>query len=293
MPFDSATVIVLREPRPGVCEVLLLERHAESRAFAGAHVFPGGRVDPDDRADLFATVSPGLSPEAAVQRLGETLPPTAALAFWIAAIRELFEEAGVLLAARGGTPLDFHDTACRDHFGTRRAALLAGSLSFTELIRCENLTLTTDELVYFSRWITPTNAPRRFDARFFVTRLPAGQEPLHDQRETISSIWHTPADALAGGEQGRLTLAPPTVRTLEDLRELGTVERILAATRSRPFPPILPKVVAVAGRMTILYPGDAAYTAVGAHSTLANDPPGGRNRVVLDGGRWHGRRDDP
>jgi len=197
-PADSAAVIVLRDAGRH-SEVLLVERHAASRAFAGAHVFPGGVVDPGDGAAVLQDAS-ALSAAAAADRLRETDAPVAALAFWIAAIRELFEEAGLLLARRHGTPLRFDDDAVRTRFRAHRAALLAGSTTFAEIVATERLELATDALHYFSRWITPVNVPRRYDARFFVAPLPPGQEPLHDERETISTVWLAPRAAL---EQAR------------------------------------------------------------------------------------------
>jgi 8-oxo-dGTP pyrophosphatase MutT (NUDIX family) len=285
-PADSATVIVLRDASAASCEVLLVRRHADSRAFAGAHVFPGGRVDDTDAGDAIQARCADLTAAAAVARLGETLAPTAALAFWVAAIRELFEETGILLADADGQPVRFADAGVQARFRAHRAALLAGTCTFAELVARERLALATDRLEYFSRWITPVTAPRRYDARFFVARLPADQEPLHDARETTAADWFTPADALARAQQGALTLTPPTMRTLEDLEALGSRDAIFAAARARRFTAILPKVVEVGGRMTILYPGDAAYEHATPGVPAADDVAGARNRVVLDGGAW-------
>jgi len=258
-PADSATVILLRESAGSECEVLLVQRHADSRAFAGAHVFPGGRVDAADAAATVQARSAGVSPESARARLAEGLAPAASLAFWVAAIRELFEETGILLADRDGVPVGLSDPTVGARFAVHRAALLAGTRTFEQMLAHERLALATDRVEYFSRWITPVTAPRRYDARFFVARLPEGQEPLHDARETTAADWFTPAGALASARAGTLTLTPPTVRTLEDLTALSHCEAIFAAARERRFPAILPKVVQVDGRMTILYPGDAAY----------------------------------
>lgn len=213
--------MVVRESGSSL-EVLLVARRAESRAFGGAHVFPGGLVDAadDDPALLAATNPAPAGGKAATE-------PRPALR--IAAVRELFEEAGVLLATVEGQPLRFDDDAIRRRFGELRQALLAGARSFADIVREERLRLLTDQLLYFSRWITPTQAPRRYDARFFVVPAPAHQAPLHDARETTSAEWWTPADALAGAAGGSVVLTPPTARTLEDLVELASLERVLAS----------------------------------------------------------------
>ena len=289
LPIDSATVIVLREVNDA-CQVLLVERHAESRAFAGAHVFPGGRVDAADAAALLHGVSPRLAPRAAAARLGEGIAPAAALAFWVAAIRELFEEAGLLLARVDGLPVSFSDAPTRGRFAAQRAAILAGETSFADVVAAERLELATDSLHYFSRWITPVNAPRRYDARFFVAHVPAGQAPLHDDRETISTVWLTPRAALAEARIGKMILAPPTVRTLDDLAVLGTLPCILAAADARTVTPILPKPVQIDGCTAVLYPGDAEYDAAMPGASLLDDGAGRRNRAIMRDGGWRSIR---
>jgi len=288
-PIDSATVILLREPDPETCEVLLVERHAESRAFAGAYVFPGGRIDEADR-DPVIQAAARLDPTQATARLGEDLPPPDALAFWIAAIRELFEEAGILLAGIAGAPVDFSDPEAETRFASARSALLAGALTFRELVERERLELATDMLWYFSRWITPLHAPRRYDARFFVARLPLGQTPLHDDRETTAASWFTPADALSRAASGDLILTPPTTRTLVDLHQLGSSTRIVESTQSRPVSPILPRVVNIGGRTTLLYPGDTDYERPTPLATTDDAHAGPLNRLVMEGSSWRSVR---
>jgi len=285
-PADSAAVIVIRESAAAGCEVLLVERHADSRAFAGAHVFPGGRVDAADTAAALQTSCIDLTPDAARARLGETLPAPRALAFWIAALRELFEETGILLASVNGVPVRFADPAVHARFRAHRASLLRGESTFADVVQREGLRLTTDRLEYFSRWITPVNAPRRYDARFFVARLPAGQAPQHDARETTAAEWFAPSAALERAHAGTLTLTPPTMRTLEDLQLLGTCDAIFTAARARPVAAILPKIVELGGRTTILYPGDAAYENATPGAAVDDALAGARNRLVLDGGAW-------
>jgi 8-oxo-dGTP pyrophosphatase MutT (NUDIX family) len=286
-PADSATVVLLREAAPDRVEVLLVARHAQSRAFAGAHVFPGGLVDDADRSDeLVRAVTPHMSPAAARTTLGEDLDPAAALAFWVATIRELFEEAGILLADADGAPVRFTDPATRDRFATHRRALLDGALTFGTLVARERLVLRADALGYYSRWITPVQAPRRYDARFFFARVPPDQTPLHDDRETTSAEWMTPADALAGAAAGSLVLTPPTARTLEDLIDLGSLATILASTKGRHVTPILPKVVQIGDRMGVLYPGDVDYAGAESGTALPAESPGPFNRVIMDDAGW-------
>jgi 8-oxo-dGTP pyrophosphatase MutT (NUDIX family) len=298
-PADSATVIVLRAAPAdgarvarGACEVLLVERHAQSRAFAGASVFPGGLVDADDADPRLLAASPHVTPSQALLRLGESLREEAALTFWIAAVRELFEETGVLLADREDAPLDHAVTETRTWMHRQRLAILSGEVGFAEVIARERLVLRTEDLHYFSRWITPIVAPRRYDARFFVAELPRGQEPLHDERETIATIWITPDDAIARAEARTLTLAPPTLRTLQELRELGSVTAILEASRARTVTPILPRMTSIEGEPAILYPNDVEYDAGGPGvATSGTAAASARfDRMVMRDGVWRSIR---
>ncbi len=288
-PADSATVIVLRAPAPGPCEVLLVERHAQSRAFAGASVFPGGLVDAADTDPRLLGASPGLSAARASSRLGEPLASETALAFWIAAIRELFEETGILLATRDGAPLTQADESTRAWMAKRRQALLEGDLTFGAMVTEDGLVLLTSHLHYFSRWITPLAAPRRYDARFFVARLPEGQEPLHDERETTATLWIRPADAIARAQAGTLTLAPPTLRTLDELDELGTIDAIIGATHDRKVAAIVPRMMSVEGNPAVLYPGDADYYRADpsvAPPSAGAPAPGVFDRMLMVDGVW-------
>jgi 8-oxo-dGTP pyrophosphatase MutT (NUDIX family) len=209
-----------------------------------------------------------------------------AATFRIAAIRELFEEAGILLAAVDGTPVRFTESATHERFSAHRRSLLDGAFDFVELVRRERLTLSGDALHYFSRWITPVQAPRRYDARFFVALAPAGQTPLHDDRETTSAEWIAPADALARAAAGSLVLTPPTARTLEELIELGSCARILASTRDRRVTPIVPKVVQIGDRMGVLYPGDVDYERAEPGTVVPVDSTGPLNRAIMDDAGW-------
>lgn len=286
-PASSATVILLRETEPADVEVLFVARHADSRAFAGAHVFPGGMVDPEDSSpELMSAIASSIDGARALAVVDEAVPVEMALAFWVATIRELFEETGILLAAIDGQPIRFDDPALAGRFSTHRRALADGTLTFCELVRQERLSLLGDALHYFSRWITPIQAPRRYDARFFAARAPAFQTPLHDERETTSAEWMAPADALARAAAGSLTLTPPTARTLEELLDLGSCAHILASARNRRVTPIIPKVVQIGERMGVLYPGDVDYERTEPGTVVPADSSGPLNRVVMDDAGW-------
>jgi 8-oxo-dGTP pyrophosphatase MutT (NUDIX family) len=240
----------------------------------------------DRSPEVLSALTPHVSPATAHAMLGEDLAPENALAFFAATLRELFEEAGILLADQDGRRLGFADPATRDRFALHRRALLDGDLDFGAFLTRERLTLRADDLRYFSRWITPVHAPRRYDARFFVAPVPADQIPLHDERETTSAEWWDPAEALASATAGSLVLTPPTARTLEEIVELGTMERVLTSAAARRVTPILPKVVQIGDRMGVLYPGDVDYDATEPGQALPAERTGTLNRVVMDDAGW-------
>ena len=217
---DAATVMLVRDRADGV-EVFMLRRSAELDFVAGAYVFPGGAVDDADRHSRFEAVCDGLSDPEASAVLGI---PSGGLAFWVAAVRECFEEAGVLLARHsGGDVVSFADPVTEKRFTAYREA----ETRLVELCRVEALLLTTDRIHYHSHWITPVGPPRRYDTRFFIAAAPPAQEPLHDGRETVASIWVRPSDALARHEAGELQLILPTIRTLESIAAFSTTADLL------------------------------------------------------------------
>jgi 8-oxo-dGTP pyrophosphatase MutT (NUDIX family) len=269
---DAATVLLLRGDTPA--EVFLVRRTRKAAFMANAMVFPGGRLDDGDADDALAARC-DLSRAEAAARL-DLDDGGRALALLIAGVRETFEEAGVLLARRGDAPLTFTDPAEAARFDAHRDALNAGETTLTAIAEAEDLTLATADLRYQARWITPPIEKRRFDARFFAVRAPRGQRPLHEGVETTASAWMTPAAAVAGYRAGDLELAPPTLRILDELAVLGSVEAILAHRVAAPAA-IQPQPSFVDGALHLLLPGDPDF-----------DPPGATpNRVVLRDGRWH------
>lgn len=255
-------ILLRREQGSAPFSVLLLERHG-SIAFPGAHAFPGGIVDPGD-AD-----APGvtLPPTQQWAPAGEGDRPPEAVPYWIAAIRELFEEVGILLATRDGRLLE---GPLPPDAAALRLASHAGA-PFTRILADAGLVPAAERLFYLARWITPVVNPRRWDTRFLVGEAPAGQEACADGTETVSCAWLTPTDALAAYEAGRIALIPPTVRTLDDLTRFPSVDAVLADAARRAVRAVTPQIVEGSGDPAIRYPDAGGRSA---------------RRLVLRDGRW-------
>jgi 8-oxo-dGTP pyrophosphatase MutT (NUDIX family) len=262
---DAATVMLVRDgaPRDDIesrVEVFMLQRHRDSAFLGGAYVFPGGAVDEHDRhADLEA-VCAGRTDAVASALLGLD-PPTGGLAFWVAGIREAFEEAGVLLAyGPDGAIVDWSDPSVAARFAEHRKAVDTGERRLVDICRDEGLQLAADTVHYFSHWITPVGPPRRFDTRFFVARAPEGHTYLHDERETIDNAWVRPAEAIERQARGEVDIIFPTLRTLQTIIRFDTTDELLtAAAAAGDIPTMLPRVVKDADGTRILLPGDEGY----------------------------------
>jgi 8-oxo-dGTP pyrophosphatase MutT (NUDIX family) len=239
-PIPSATVTLVRDAAHGP-EVLLMQRNLKSGFVPGAYVFPGGALDEWDNTPAARELCSGLTDAQASGMLGIA---TGGLAYWIAAIRESFEEAGLLLAYDAPQRiLALDDTGTIERFARHRHALNKGACNLADILRPENVTLAADQLVYSGHWITPLSAPRRYDTRFFVAAAPPAQEPLHDNHETISHVWIRPADAIDRHRCDEFKMRFPTVRTLEGFAAYDSVEALMAAMRARHnIPSILPHI---------------------------------------------------
>jgi glyoxylase-like metal-dependent hydrolase (beta-lactamase superfamily II)/8-oxo-dGTP pyrophosphatase MutT (NUDIX family) len=203
---------------PDGLETLLTRRPTTMAFAAGVHVFPGGAVDAADTDPRLAARSV-RSPEEASVALGVDLDPTVALAAHMAAIRELFEEAGILLADAGpGTS--------EDTIRGARTALVGGETTLPDVAEALDLRLRTDLLVPLSRWVTPAGFARRFDTRFFATMLPPGREPTFEGGEVVDHVWSRPLDALEAMADGRIVLWLPTSSTLQQLAWVHTLDEI-------------------------------------------------------------------
>lgn len=280
-PHPASTVIVLR-PRPRRArgfETYLVQRTSGASFLPGAHVFPGGRVDAHD-AMLAWTGQvdglPALEARAAGERREALLPHA------IAAVRELFEEAGLLLArpTPDGEWARTPDAERRGRLAHHRRAMCDGLRLFAEVCTELGCRLALDELAPWARWITPEVEPRRFDTWFFLAMAPADQIPSAHAVETAGGCWLTPADALDRFAAGTLALAPPTLRTLEELAVFARAEDVFRAAPARSLAPVLPRLVEEDGRRYLVLPGDPAYGT--------SDPPvvAGPTRFVYDGRAW-------
>ncbi len=252
VPSPSSSLALLRAR--AALEVLLIQRHRSSRVGAGDFVFPGGKLEAADAPADPEAWCRGTPPAEAARLLGLD-DGHSALGYRIAAIREAFEEVGVLLAygpdgglVRDGAP-----------FATYRRACHEDSRAFWDMLRAEGLTLATDRLVYFSHWITPEENLIRFDTRFFAVETPPDQEATPDEREITAVQWITPTNALAARQRGEITLRLPTMKNLQLLAGEAGPADLLARLARRDVPTIRPRVLTENGVQRTLLPGDAGY----------------------------------
>ena len=260
----AATVLLVRDADAGGVEVFMLRRTFNAAFASGMFVFPGGKVDDVDGVDEIAELCDGLTDSHASALLGIA---SGGLAYWVACIRECFEEAGVLLARHEttGDVVRFDDEATAQRFEVERENIHDGSVALLDLCKREGLRLTTDDIHYVSHWITPMGEKRRFDTRFFIARAPQAQEPLHDDGETIESFWISPQEAIERAHERDLMLMPPTKANIEFLLPYKTADEVLAAAAQVGMPQtILPKLkIDSDGRVVgIAMPGDPEYAAL-------------------------------
>jgi 8-oxo-dGTP pyrophosphatase MutT (NUDIX family) len=293
-PRQSTTVILVREKTSKEFEVFLVRRHDASAFMGGNYVYPGGRVDPADQSPNILSFCRGLSPERASEILADSLAEES-IGYWIAGIRELFEEAGILLGCgTGGKILSCANRIEQEKLLNYRESLQRKDLSLSDLAQQENFFLALDQLHYYAHWITPEARSIRFDTRFFVALHPSGQEACHDQRETTHGLWITPGQALEENLHGELILSPPTLKTLEDLSRFESIDDVFKSLQGRKTSPILPVFVKLPSEILNIFPWDPEYPifkkgempAPLEHGKLSG-PGDNTTRVVLRGGRWY------
>jgi len=237
-------------------EVLLIRRHRAAKFAAGDFVFPGGTLEADDHPADAAAWCRGPEPREAARVLGLEPGSGAALAYWIGAIRETFEEVGILLAhGPDGAPARVEASRLAAH----RRACQADPRAFWDMLSTERLTLATDALVYFAHWITPAVNPLRFDTRFFVSAAPPGQEAAADEREITEVRWLTPREARDANARGELPLRAPTLKNLALFEGAATAAEALARVAGRAVRTIMPKVLGEGAARRVLMPGDVGY----------------------------------
>jgi len=271
----ASTVVLLREAHP--FEVFLVQRNDSIAFLGGAHVFPGGRVDPSDRGLHFIDgdrlqVDQHVDITENIAARMPDVPAEVAIAHHVAAVRELFEEAGVLLAR----PLT---AALVERLAADRRELLGGRIAFAEIMRREQLHLSLDELAYFAHWVTPEIEIRRFDTRFFIARAPEGQTPIHDAGETTHSEWVEPTIAIERCRAGVIALPPPTWTTLQMLARFDSIDAVFDWAQRKPIPRVQPRFEKRGDQTLLFYPGDPMYPAVEGFDAT-------ETRFVLENRRW-------
>jgi 8-oxo-dGTP pyrophosphatase MutT (NUDIX family) len=253
-PRHAATVVLLRDGADGV-ESYLLRRQKTMAFAAGMYVFPGGSVDPrDESLPDDAWVGPRPAEWAPILTSDDAL----AKALVCAAVRETFEESGVVLAGSDIANVVADTTA--DDWETDRQALLDRTLSLAAMLDRRGLELRADLLRPWAHWITPEVEPRRFDTRFFVAALPTGQRTRDVGGEADRVTWMRPSDALAAFDRGEIGLMPPTAFTLGELAAYDSVADVLAAGDARDVKPVLPKILVTDDdEAHLLLPHDEGY----------------------------------
>lgn len=229
-PRLAATVMLLRDGGDGM-EVFMIVRHQKSEFAGGALVFPGGRVDPEDH-DLAADAAvfapqPGVDAEAAALR--------------VAAIRETFEECGVLLARARGESTLINAARLRDIEKAHRPAMTKRERTFGAMLAAENLVLAPETMTHFAHWITPEHVPKRFDTHFFLAAAPQDQIALHDGHEAVDSIWITPHGAVERSKAGTYTLVFPTQMNLQKLGRQRLSDAAIEVARTSRVVTVVPK----------------------------------------------------
>lgn len=269
-PRLASAVMLLRDTPAGRgIEVFMVRRVIQSDFMPDVYVFPGGSVSANDHAAELAEgvctpVAPGPADPDGRTNLGTGVRA--------AAIRELFEEAGILLAYSTDTLLAIdgesatHLTAYRQAFHERRGSLI-------DMANAANLRLATDFLSYFAHWITPEGMPKRFDTHFFLTTAPADQLATYDHLETSEGIWVSPSDALARSERGEFPLVFATIHQLRDLTAFNSVQEAIASTTRQPVPTRVPTLVQENGKTRVYLPEDTANDwEVPAHMAPSTPP---------------------
>ena len=254
VPIRPAATVMLIDDRPDL-QVFMLQRNAKTVFAGGMWVFPGGAVDHQDDASYYQDIITHRTDEEASSLMGLD---SGATAYYMAAIRETFEEAGILLALHreDETPLRI-DREQQPRFQGYRDALNAGELELKTILEKESLLADVGQMHYVARWITPLGSPRRFDARFFIARIPSHQIPLHDDSELVNSAWLTPEDILARIDGEEMVLMTVTERMIRSLALFNSAEQVIESA-AKNLSDERARVDSKTGKITM--PGEPGYT---------------------------------
>jgi 8-oxo-dGTP pyrophosphatase MutT (NUDIX family) len=262
-PTDAATVMVIREKQTGAdrdIEVLMVLRNRSSRFVPGYHVYPGGILDPEDFAPGIERFCRGVDRRKALEILPNMSRPEKAIGAWVAGIRETFEEAGILIAARrDGSIVSIRTEEERKRLCGYRRVLNRGEMKFTEFLEKEGLILPLDRLHYFSHWITPEPLPLRYDVRFFLAETPEGQDVMHDGLELTEHLWVSPRTALELYQKGKFGMVLPQIMTLVEISQFRTVEDAIGSTKGKKVPAHLTKIRRIDGQDVEVMPDGSVF----------------------------------
>jgi len=228
--MPASTVVLARPSEDGAFEIFMNRRPDKMDTYAGVYVFPGGRVESTDWSPPMLNLVRGISPEDAQQRLGSAAGPEICLGYWVAAVRELFEEAGIhffLPQCDDPMLIDSSDFAAR--LAQKRAELQQGNFDLPTLMAAERLYCDVGRLSYFFHRITPEHYAVRFDTRFYLAALPPGQNPLHSSEEVSESLWLAPKNAIDRNQAGNFPMMPPTIAVLRTLAAYDSWRLLRAA----------------------------------------------------------------
>ena len=253
----AATVLLVRDCGDEL-EVLMVKR-SKRPPFGNLYVFPGGKIDESDKDLNITNFCNGLNDEQASIKLGVN---EGGLSYWVACVRECFEEVGILLAKKNnGQELDLNG-ADKHKFDNYRRMLLENKISLFEICKKENLSLNLNNIEPFSHWITPEIEIKRFDTRFFIAYIPAKQTERHDGNELTDSVWISPKKALDKSLSGEMPMIMPTIRNLQQCLEFDSAQKLLefqSKLTNDDIPSILPKFFKNEGKWVGLLPGDEDY----------------------------------
>jgi len=262
-PADASTVVLLRtcpDNSTRDIEVLMVRRNQTSSFVPGFYVFPGGVVDPEDFENGIERFIRGVDRVSASRLLYDIKSAGKALGTWVAAIRETFEEVGILFAQKkDGTPVAIGTGEERRRFCNHRQSLIENKMLFSQVLEAEELLLPLDRLHYFSHWITPEFLPLRYDVRFFVAEMPPDQDVMHDGVELTGHVWIRPSEALRQYEQGMLDMVLPQIMTLEDLKNFKTVAEVIDSSLKRHISATLTKIQRIGGKDVEVMPDGSVF----------------------------------